>query len=232
MHRGSGIDNPETLLTHHWLDSTHITFGVVTGGYVWRNFKLEASAFNGREPDQNRWNIEVRKFDSASARLSWNPTPEWSMQVSHGRLDSPELLEPEMSIRRTTASVSYEHAIASRPMQTTLAWGRNRKDPGATTNGYLMESALHVLPETTLFGRMEKVENDELFHDNEPMRGQMFNVRKLSVGFVHDFFSAGNVKFGAGALVSRYWKPSVLDSVYGAAPSSYMLFFRAKLAMK
>lgn len=96
--------NPEAPLTHHWLDSTHITFGVVTGE---RNFKLEASVFNGREPDQNRWNIEVRKFDSASARLTWNPTQELSMQVSHGRLDSPELLAPDMSVKRSTASVSY-----------------------------------------------------------------------------------------------------------------------------
>ena len=232
MHRFSGMDNPEAPLTHHWLDSTHITFGVLTGGYVWRNFKLEASAFNGREPDQNRWNIEVRKFDSASARLSWNPTPEWSMQVSHGRLDSPELLEPDMSIKRTTASASYQHDIASHPMQTTLAWGRNRKDPGVTTNGYLLESALHVRDDTTVFGRFERVENDELFQPDEPLHGQVFNVRKLRVGFVHDFFSAGNVKFGAGALVSRYWKPSVLDSAYGSNPSSYMVFFRAKLAMK
>lgn len=232
MHRSSGMDNPEAPLTHHWLDSTHITFGVVTGGYVWRNFKLEASAFNGREPDQNRWNIEVRKFDSASARLSWNPTPEWSMQVSHGRLDSPELLEPDTSIKRTTASASYQHAIASLPMQTTLAWGRNQKDPGVTTDGYLLESALHVRDDTTVFGRFERVDNDELFQSNEALHGQVFAVRKLSVGFVHDFFSAGDVKFGAGALVSRYWKPTALDSVYGSNPSSYMLFVRAKLAMK
>ena len=232
MHRASGMDNPEAPLTHHWLDSTHITFGVVTGGYSWRNFKLEASAFNGREPDQNRWNIEVRKFDSASARLTWNPTREWSMQVSHGRLDSPELLEPDMSVKRTTASVSYDHAIFSRSVQTTLAWGRNRKDPGVTTNGYLLESAMHVRPETTLFGRIEKVENDELFREGELSHGQVFNVRKLSIGFVHDFFSAGNVKFGAGALASKYWKPAALDSVYGSDPTSYMLFIRARLAMK
>ena len=148
MHRLSGMDNPEAPLTHHWLDSTHITFGVVTAGYVWRDLKLEASAFNGREPDQYRWNMEVRKFDSASARLSWNPTPEWALQVSHGRLDSPESLEPDMSVKRTTASASYQHAIGGRPMQTTLAWGRNRKEPGVTTDGYLLESALHVSEET------------------------------------------------------------------------------------
>lgn len=229
MHRLSGMDNPETPLTHHWLDSTHITFGVVTAGYVWRDLKLEASAFNGREPDQYRWNMELRKFDSASARLSWNPTPEWAFQVSYGRLDSPESLEPDMSVKRTTASASYQHAIGARPMQTTLAWGRNRKEPGVTTDGYLLESALHVSEESTVFYRFERVANDELFQEGQPLHGDVFNVRKLSVGVVRDFFSAGRVKFGVGALVSKHWAPAVLDPFYGASPTSYMLFFRAKL---
>lgn len=231
MHRISGMDNPEAPLTHHWLDSTHITFGVVTGGYVWRTFKLEASAFNGREPDQYRWNIETRKFDSASARLSWNPTPEWSLQVSHGRLDSPEQLEPNVAVRRTTASASYQHEIAGHPMQTTLAWGRNRHDPGVTSDGYLLESAMQVRNDTTVFGRFESVGNNELFQESEPLHGQIFKVRKLSLGFVHDFAQIGHVKFGAGALASKYWKPAVLDPFYGSSPSSYMVFFRAKLAM-
>ncbi|MGH8277084.1 MAG: hypothetical protein ACRETH_10365, partial [Steroidobacteraceae bacterium] len=107
MHRLSGMDDPEAPLTHHWLDSTHVSFGVVTAGYVWRQFKLEGSAFNGREPDQNRYGIQVRPLDSYAARLTWNPTGDLSMQASSGRLASPEQLEPGVSVRRTTASVSY-----------------------------------------------------------------------------------------------------------------------------
>jgi hypothetical protein len=232
MHRASGMDNPEAPLTHHWLDSTHITFGVLTAGFTWRNLKLEASAFNGREPDQFRWNIETRKFDSGSARLTWNPTSSWSMQVSHGRLDSPELLEPDISVKRTTASASYAHSIGGKGTQTTLAWGRNRKSSGVTSDGLLLESAVHVMEKTTLFGRFERVENGELFHEGEPLHGQVFNVRKLSLGAVQDLLHAGNLKFSVGALGSKHWAPSVLDPIYGASPASYMLFFRAKLAMR
>jgi hypothetical protein len=32
MHRFSGMRNPEAPLTHHWLDPTHITYGVATIG--------------------------------------------------------------------------------------------------------------------------------------------------------------------------------------------------------
>jgi hypothetical protein len=232
MHRFSGMDNPEAPLTHHWLDSTHISFGVVTAGYVWRKLKLEGSVFNGREPDQSRWNIEVRGLDSYSARLTWNPAPQWSLQVSHGRLDSPEALEPGLSVRRTTASASYQYQAGAYQGQTTLAWGRNRKEPGESTNGYLLESALRVRLDTTVFGRLERVQNDELLHGDGDAHGQAFSVGKLSIGAVHDFAQLGMVRLGAGALVSRYWKPNALDQVYGSHPGSWMVFLRAKLAMR
>ena len=36
MHRFSGMPMPEAPITHHWLDSTHITFGVATLGVAWK----------------------------------------------------------------------------------------------------------------------------------------------------------------------------------------------------
>ena len=70
MHRFSGEDNPEAPISHHWLDSTHITYGVVTLGYVYDKMKLEGSVFRGREPDENRYNIETGKLDEFLARLT------------------------------------------------------------------------------------------------------------------------------------------------------------------
>ncbi len=80
MHRGSAANNPEPPITHHWFDSTHITYGVVTAGISARRWQIEASAFRGREPDERRWNIETPRLDSWSVRATWNPTPRWSAQ--------------------------------------------------------------------------------------------------------------------------------------------------------
>ena len=77
MHRLSAVASPEAPISHHWLDSTHITFGVATVGWVHRNWKLEGSRFKGREPDEARYGIESPKFDSSAVRLSWNPTANW-----------------------------------------------------------------------------------------------------------------------------------------------------------
>ena len=108
MHRFSSEDNPEAPISHHWLDSTHAAFGVATAGAVWRDWKIEASAFNGREPNQHRYEIQLRSFDSASVRVSFNPGEHWALQASTGRLASPEQLEPATAVRRTTVSAMHD----------------------------------------------------------------------------------------------------------------------------
>jgi hypothetical protein len=232
MHRFSGMMNPEAPIAHHWLDSTHITFGVVTGGLVWRGVKLEASAFTGREPDQHRYDFDRPRFDSWSVRASWNPAPDWSLQISHGFIKSPEQLEPERDQHRTTASVSYNRPLGRRGnWQTTLAWGRNDNRPGRASNAWLLESAL-TLGRHTVFARGENVDKDKLFADDplSPLHDRSFNVTNVSLGYGYTLPVVRHVALDVGGLVSRYALPRALDPVYGSSPTSFMLFARIKLA--
>jgi hypothetical protein len=140
MHRTSGMDIPEAPITHHWLDSTHITFGVVTAGIVLDTWKLDASAFRGREPDQYRYDIEAPKLDSFSGRISWNPIRELSLQASWGRLHSPEQLEPEVNEDRFTMSAVYTQPFGTDNLwSTTVAWGRKMNRPGNTMDGLILD---------------------------------------------------------------------------------------------
>lgn len=227
MHRFSGSDIPEAPITHHWLDSTHITEGVVTAGLVIGSVKLEASSFNGREPDQFRYNIETRSFDSKAARLSFNPSAEWSLQISQGFLKSPEQLEPDISVERRTASAVYQTKLAGYDWGTTIAWGEDRRSTGSYTPALLLESTVK-LERYSAFARLEHLSDDELFLSGSPFANQPFKVSKLSVGGIDDFYQTHHVLFGVGALVSRYQHDALLDSVYGN-PTSEMVFVRAKL---
>lgn len=229
MRRLSGMNNPEAPLGHHWLDSTHITFGVATAGYVWKDWKVEFSAFNGREPDQLRWNFDDPRFSSYSGRISYNPTDNWSLQVSRGALKSPEQLELDVDQDRTTASAMYSVPLGRHHSETTFAWGRNDKRPGTTTDAFLLESAIRLYEQHTLFARAEHVEKDELFETPDPLAGQTFNVDKLSVGYVYDIPITEHVSFGLGGLGSAYRFPDRLDPAYGDDPLSYMIFARLKL---
>ena len=233
MHRFSGMENPEAPLSHHWLDSTHITYGVGTLGWIRGGVKLEGSVFTGREPDQNRAGIESPKMDSWSLRASWNPLPDWAFQVSRGHLKSPEQLEPESDVDRTTASAVYNRPLANGNWQTTFAWGRNAKDPGNVTDTWLLESAVLFRERHTLFGRLERQENDELFGHGDDGEGhhagEAFDVGKLSLGYTWDALLTDTWKAGLGVLGSLALIPEELEHEYGDRPLSWMVFLRARM---
>jgi hypothetical protein len=228
MHRFSGMDDPAAPITHHWLDSTHITFGVVTAGFVRGPFKLEGSVFNGREPNEFRWDFDRPRFDSSSGRLSLNPTPDWALQVSYGYIHSPEQLTPAVSQHRITASASYNRKLAGGNWQTTLAWGRNYDEPGNVLDAFLLESAVNF-GRHTLFGRAENVQKDELFEPPSPLAGRVFRVSEITLGYVYDFPVASHVALGLGVTGTVNLVPPAIAPAYGDDPTGYMPFVRLKI---
>jgi hypothetical protein len=225
MHRASAMDSPEAPISHHWLDSTHITFGVLTLGVTKGPLRLEASAFHGREPDQHRFDIETGQLDSYSARLSYNPTPNWAFQVSAGRINSPEQLEPDVDQRRITASALYAGRFGDEGRYNlALAYGRKTQLPGGSTDAWLAEASVMPNDAWTVFGRAEQVEANELLGPG----GGTFTVRKASVGAIRDFRLSDHVKLGFGGLISVYDIPAPLKGVYGS-PTGAMGFVRLKI---
>ena len=229
MHRFSGMELPEAPIGHHWLDSSHITFGVATAGLTLDKLKVEASVFNGREPDSNRWDIEAPHFNSVSGRIAVNPSANWSLQLSLGHLKEPEELEPGVDVTRTTASVTYNRPRGGGSnWQTTLAWGRNVKDPGESTNAFLLESTLRT-GRHTVFGRGEATQKDELFASG-PHAHQVFDVGKISAGYIFDFARRGHLALGVGGLGSLHFVPAEIERDYGRRrPRSFMLLVRGEL---
>ena len=229
MHRYSGMEFPDSPISHHWLDSTHISFGVFSAGLMSRGVKLEGSVFTGREPDEKRYDIEAPKFDSQAVRASWNPTPAWALQLSHGWIDSPEQLHPETDVERTTASVMFGHTPGGAGWFSTLAWGRNRNNPGNTLDAWLLESRLTLRDRHTFLARGEVVEKDELFHEPDPLAGRVFRVGKVTGGYLIDVARYERVMFGLGATGSLIVVPDDLDEAYGDGPKAAMIFARAML---
>ena len=231
MHRQSISVSPEAPIAHHWLDSTHITFGVLTAGFVHKNFKLEASRFNGREPDQHRWNIETGPLDSTAVRLSWNPAPTLSLQGSWAHLKDSEQLEPGVNQRRWSASGTYTRPMNNGWWSTTAAWGRKTLE-GDSYDAFALESSFNW-KDWTLFGRGEITENNELApheeHEEEGHHGETFRVGKISLGLVRDFRLAPNLKLGLGGLYAFNFVPSGLEESYGGDPNGAMAFVRLKI---
>jgi hypothetical protein len=226
MHRASARLNPEAPITHHWFDSTHITYGVVTAGVAGRTWQLEASAFRGQEPDEDRADIEEPRLDSWSVRATFNPSPNWALQVSHGRLDQPEALHPGEDEARTTASVHYNSGSGLAAM---AAFSAKDRRPGPTLTAWLAEANWDFAARHTLFGRIENVENDELFSDPlHPLHDVAFRVTKLQAGYAYTL-PLGPLALSLGGSAAAFLKPAALDPYYGDSPMGYTLF--AKLTL-
>lgn len=226
MHRASAQYQPLSPITHHWFDSTHISYGVVTAGYGTARWQIEASGFRGREPDQYRWNIEQPGLDSWSVRATWTPSPAWAVQVSHGWLKSPEQLEAFRNEARTTASVQY----AAHGVSALLAFSNKHKLPGRVLTAWLAEVNWDIDRHHTLFARAENVANDELFPNPlDPLHDRKVRVSKLESGYAYRLRFVGPFELALGGAVGIYDKPAILDAAYGRFPLSFSLFTKVSL---
>ena len=237
MHRQSAAENPSATLSHHLQDSTHIGFGVLTSGFTYRWFKLEGSIFNGREPDENRYDFDSHKWNSRSARLWFMPNKNWVMQLSHGFLRSPEGQEPNADIRRTTASVQYNKTLDRGNWASAFIWGRNHvNDSGEVRNlnGYTAESTLNFLDKNYLYTRLELVDKDELLRPEDRARlgiiesHPSFRIGAYTFGGVRDIWTTDKLMLGIGSDFTFYSKPAILDSLYGSNPVSWKFFLRLR----
>ena len=230
MHRASAAENPTAPLSHHTFDSTHIAYGVVTAAVDHGPWVLEGSVFNGREPDENRWDFDFGRLDSVSGRLWYRPTAEWEFQVSTGHLIAPESLEPG-NIERTTASVSWTQRNGSDFSAVSAGYGRNDTDHGAR-HAMFLEGTRHV-GLNSLYGRFEAVQAEtallqtDLVPEGAPASATD-PVVAFTVGGVRDFVRVAGWEGGLGADVTVYGAPASLTPSYGNHPVGFRVFFRLR----
>ena len=225
MHRPSAAENLQAPLSHHYLDATHITPGVITLGVELSGFKLEAGAFHGQEPDEDRLDLDTAALDSYGARLSWADGP-WSMQISGADLKTPERKSP-YDATRLTASVSYFKGDMNRSIAWMAAVGQNREVFGKL-EAYLLEGTRRF-GRHAVFARAETVAKDILDAGFHPIgtahTHRQSQVGALTLGYVRDVASRTWGAFGIGGDVTGYIVPDNLSESYGS-PLSLHVFVR------
>jgi hypothetical protein len=239
-HRLSAMPNPAAPITHHWLDSSHITFGVITTGLYDRRWKAELSVFNGREPDENRADIDFGALDSVSGRLTVLPTNRLALQVSAGHLRQAEAEfppEPRSDRNRLTASAAYHRAVSGTGIwATTIAYGvtaGREVIPGGmvdlTTHAVLLESTVTIRERHAWFGRIEVVgkPGHDLHVHEAP--ATVFAVGKVQGGYVRYFRAWKGIVPGLGAMATASVVPPALASRYsGRVAPGFGLFLTVR----
>jgi hypothetical protein len=234
MHRLSAMNNPDAPLEHHYSDATHITFGVSTLGFRYKDVKLEGSVFTGREPDEHRYDFDPAKFDSYSVRLSYNPSKEWALQASNGWIHSPEDLEPLQNVNRFTASAIHTKMLnADSYVATTFIYGQNHySDNGKTLPSALLESTLQ-LAKIAIYGRYEFVRKDAEELDLHAMfpANPNFNINALTLGTSRILTTFKNTDLRGGVQATANFSPGQLQTLYGTAPIGFEVYLRISPAM-
>jgi hypothetical protein len=229
MHRPSSSENPTAPLSHHVFDSTHIVDGVVLARLERGAFAVEGSVFHGREPDEDRYDIDLGALDSWSFRAWYRPSPQWTFQVSHGFLNQPEQLEPGNQ-RRTNGSVSWFRQHGSDYSAFTVAIGQTVRTY-SVVGALLAEGTEHV-GRLTVYGRFERVSVEteillfpEVIHHPHP--GELVDpVLAYTAGGIRDVATIGGVLVGVGGDVTLYGPPPLLQITHGDHPVGFHIFVR------
>ena len=232
MHRLSSMPDPLIPIGHDWEDSTHISFGVITAAVFSKTLKLDASWFNGREGDENRYDLDLRVPDSVSVRLTWNPTSAWSAQASYGYLASPEAQEPNVSVNRLTASATYDAAnVVGANVATTFIAGTNIENTGQVTPAFALENAWDIDGHNQLFGRLEYVlkSGGQLALPSSHGSEELFSTGLADIGYVYSFGPYFGLQPGVGARGSIGIADPALAGVYGTHfPLGAVLFVQLR----
>jgi hypothetical protein len=232
MHRPSAQSDPFSPLGHHWQDATHVSFGVVTAGLYTRRWKVEGSLFNGREPDENRWDLDFAPLQSTSARLTVNPTDRLSVASWYGRIVDPGAAhghEDDVARRYGVSALYSGRGIAGGHWATMLMWGANDAGVGPE-NSWMVESNLEIGERHTAFARAEIVRKSasELAvatadHD------QTFDLGALVLGYVREVARVPGGSLGAGLRASLNLVPHGLEPAYGTrTPGGIAVYLRLR----
>src|SRR6266850_3949217 len=234
MHRPSAMDDPVAPLGHHWQDATHISFGVLTAGIFGHHWKLEGSAFNGREPDEHRWGFDRLRLDSYAGRFTVHLDSSWVIATGYGFLKSPEALHPSESVHRVTASVLHGRRLGMNgQIATSLIWGANRHS-GRTTHSVLAESEAVLDRRNTIVGRVELVQKtaEDLVVPAGPggfAPDSTFTVAAMSVGYIREVVRMSKATLGVGFQATLNLVPTELQPFYGSrTPVGGIVFVRTR----
>jgi len=238
-HRASNSENPLSVLGHHVTDSTHISNSVVNLGFIGGPIQLEASTFHGREPGENRWNIDKGKPDSFASRLSFSLKKHLSGQFSIGRINNRENLHPTEDSLRMTASLHHHITFPSGHIATSVIWGRNKQLPGDRApevfNGYDFESTIDFHLKNWAWLRIENVDRDATILVGEvpavlkTEETPIGRIQAYTIGYERDLpVRVSFLNLGIGAQFTMYGAPPQIRSVYGDHPATALAFLRLR----
>jgi len=230
-HRASSALNPMAPLGHHAQDATHVSDGVLTAGIYTKTLKLEGSAFNGRDPDNYRYNIDYAgaSLDSYAGRVTL-ARPNVAVSAWAGYVYAHDRLEDPIGMQRYGVSVLTSFASGdSLRRSSSLVYGYNVHHHGSHQHNHgdstartydvmtalLWESLLPLTRRWSTYFRLEQVDKnaDEMGFVGGDLT-QIFEIRPITLGMAYTLPSKGDAIVSVGGQATMTLLPKDLEATY------------------
>lgn len=230
MHRPTGMVNPDAPLGHHiGQDVGHITSTVLGSSLRLGTTTIEASTFNGTEPEPSKVDLPTGSLNSYAGRITQEFTPHFYAMASAAYVKNPEPHDPNLDhVWRYSASLYNEQTFENGwQIHNTFIWG--------LVNFYDDTSALNSLAEEfwlqrdqqNIWGRIEYLQRTpgEL-QITSPQPDDPQWVTAVTLGYTYKIAKWESAEVGLGASLTKDILPSDYRSAYGGDPLTAKVFLQ------
>ncbi len=236
MHRESARDNPDAPLGHHvGQDVGHISSTVLGMQLDLGSVIIEASAFNGAEPEPTKVDLPLGELNSGALRVSYVLTREHRVMGSFAKVEQHDSQYPGTTTASRWSASLYDRFVldATGTVDHTFLIGSITRHPGGTALTSFLDEMVLNRHAFDYWGRIEVLERlrselqipDFVAGSTDEKRW----VSAVTLGFTHWTAPHGSVQMGLGASLTTDFLPEVWSASYGVrTPVTFRLIVQLR----
>jgi len=236
MHRDSARDNPDAPLGHHvGQDVGHISSTVLGAQFNLARTTIEASVFNGTEPDPTKVDLPLGPINSEALRVTYALTASDRVMGSIANVQQEDPQYPgSTSATRLSASL-YDHlALANLDyLDHAFIVGSIQRHPNQPTLSSVLDEALLQRGSSAYWGRIEVLQRlrSELEIPGSPpgSADEKHWVSALTLGYTYWSPLHDGLQVGFGGSLTLDVIPGDWASAYGSrTPLTFRLIVQLR----
>lgn len=237
MHRESARDNPDAPLGHHvGQDVGHISSTVLGARLDVGRWAVEASGFNGTEPDPTRVALPFAPINSEAFRITYLISPEHRAMASVAHVEQSDPEYPgTTSATRISASV-YDHLALTGlgPIDHTFIIGSIKRQPRDASLTSFLDEAVVNHGRSDYWERIEVLQRlpSELDIPTPPAivgANDSRWIAAMTVGYTRWISSSSWLQLGVGSSLTMDVVPPEWASTYGhRTPLTVRVIFQVR----
>jgi hypothetical protein len=223
MHRESARDDPDAPLGHHvGQDVGHISSTVLGAQLTLGEVIVEASAFNGDEPQPTKVNLPLGTLNSEALRVTYAFQPDHRVMASVAHVNQQDPTYPgTTSATRLSTSLYDRFSLAGGSLDHSLIVGWIARYPNSTALTSFLDEAVWQRGSSDVWERVEVLQRlaSELAIPSAPSAGNADDrrwVSALTLGYTHWTDLNRGLQFGLGTSLTLDVIPSDWATAYGS----------------